>query len=123
MPISYTVDREQRILFSTWIGKITADDLRRHWATAFADPEALAIGRSLADVREASPALTGDEMAELVREIAAPRLAGRTWTVALLVAKPAQYGVSRQYQVFAEQFSRDSIFYDRDEAVRWLLAR
>ena len=34
---------------------------------------------------------------------------------------PVQFGVSRQYQVFAERYSADSIFGSEDEALRWLM--
>ena len=39
----------------------------------------------------------------------------------ILVERLLQYGISRQYQVFAEFFSHDSIFCDSDEGLQWLL--
>jgi hypothetical protein len=37
-----------------------------------------------------------------------------------VVARAVQFGVSKQYQVFAEAYSRDAIFDDYDTALRWL---
>jgi len=49
-------------------------------------------------------------------------LGGRDWRTATVTESPVQYGVSRQYQVFAEGFSVDAIFTDPDEAMTWLLS-
>lgn len=64
--------------------------------------------------------LVGKELSGLVAEVVIPVLKGLDWRTAIVVARPAQFGVSRQYQVFAQTFSTDQIFYDPDEALRWL---
>lgn len=63
---------------------------------------------------------SGEELSNLVRTVVLPVLKGRSWTSAIVVAGPAEFGVSRQYQVLSEQHSRDAIFYDFDEARRGL---
>lgn len=72
------------------------------------------------DLRGADIQFNGRELSNLVLNLVIPRLNGREWTTALVVQKQ-QFGVSRQYQVFAEQYSTDCIFYDPDEALCWLL--
>ena len=48
----------------------------------------------------------------LVRAVAVPGVNGKEWRTALLVGDPIQFGVSRQYQAFAEMYSNDAIFRD-----------
>jgi hypothetical protein len=85
------------------------------------DPEAIAIRRTHVDLRDASLEFTGAELASMVKSIAIPMLGGKGWKTALLIEKPVQLGVSRQYQVFAETYSEDAIFQDPEAAMRWLL--
>ena len=75
------------------------------------------------DLRDASIQFTGSELSGLVEAVVLPTLKGRNWTTAIVVGRPDQFGVSRQYQVFAERYSRDSIFHDYDTALQWLVGR
>ncbi len=122
MPISYSIDHLRQLVLVSWTGDITARHVRAHWKKMLADPEALAAGRSLADLRNCNFLLSGSELSSLVEEVAVPRLEGRKWKTALVIARSGQYGVSRQYHVFAERFSTDAIFEDYDKALDWILA-
>jgi hypothetical protein len=84
------------------------------------DPEALAIRKTLVDVRGSRLLFTGDEMSELVASVVVPLLDGRDWISAILLEQSVHFGVSRQYQMFAERYSKDSIFHDYDQALQWL---
>jgi hypothetical protein len=119
-PISYSVDLAQGVIFEVWRGDITAADLRRYWGTYLADPEVLSVRRTLVDMRAATILFSGNDLSNLVASVVIPALGGRDWKTAIVVEQPVQFGVSRQYQVFAERYSRDSIFHDPDEALRWL---
>lgn len=122
MPISYTIDYEHRIVRTVWTADVSADDVRSHWLTYLDDPMVMALRRTLTDLRAANLKFTGEELYELIRDVVVPRLEGVGWKTAILVAQPEQFGVSRQYQVFA-QYSEDSIFHDEARALAWLLAR
>jgi hypothetical protein len=119
-PISYVIDKELGVVMATWRGDITAADLKRHWERFFTNAEVLAVGRSVADVRDANFQFTGRELSNLVSEVVIPLLNGRSWRTAIVVARPAQFGVSKQFQVYAQLFSTDKIFYDLDAALRWI---
>jgi hypothetical protein len=121
-PIRYSIDDARGLIFETWEGAISAADLRRFLATYLADPKVLALRRTLVDLRLSEIRFTGDELMDIVHTIVAPRLQGAPWKTAILVSQPVQYGVSRQWQVFAQSFSKDSLFYDIDAALTWLLA-
>ena len=75
----------------------------------------------MVDLRAAEIRFAGQQLDDLVQALVVPKLNGLNWTTALVVNAPIQYGVSRQYQVFAERYSKDSIFNDYNEAEAWLL--
>lgn len=119
-PISYSIDRSLGVILEVWRGRVTAKDLQAYWQAYLADPEVMALRKTLVDLRDAEILFTGEELRSLVASVAIPMIGGRDWKSALLVAKPVQFGVSRQYHVYADSYSQDSIFYDREEALQWL---
>lgn len=120
MPISYSIDPELGVIRERWERAVSAADLREHWMRYLADPEVLAIRKTLVDLRHAQITFTSDELWFLIETVVVPKLGGRDWTTAIVTADRVQFGVSRQYQVFAESYSTDAIFDDEGEAVRWL---
>ena len=80
----------------------------------------MSIRRTLVDLRQAHIKFNGTQLSGLIASIVAPALQGKDWISALLVSESVQYGVSRQYQVFAEFYSRDSIFDDPEKAETWV---
>ncbi len=121
MPISYSIDQDRRLILEVWTGDITARVLRSYWRSYLADPQVLEIRRTLVDLRQCNLLLSGIEMWSLVDEVVIPALAGRDWKTAIVVASNDHYGFSRQYQIFAQRYSTDAIFQDRDRALRWIL--
>jgi len=120
MPIAYSISADEMIIHEKWTGPVSARDLKEYWSRYLQDPKVLAIRRTLVDLRDADILFTGNELSGLVHSIVLPALEGRNWISALLVGKPVQHGVSRQYQVFAEFYSRDAIFDDAATAEKWL---
>ena len=120
MPITYSIDAGVGVIFEVWTGQITADYLRSYWQAYLADPEVIELRRTLVDMREARIQFTGQELLSLVTSVVTPALQGLDWKTAIVIAHPVQFGVSKQYQVFAEHYSRDAIFENYDEALRWL---
>jgi len=120
-PISYSIDKTLGVIFEVWCGDVTAADLRHYWEAYLANPEVLALWRTLVDLRSANIRFTGEELSSLVSNVVIPVLKGRDWKTAIVVEQPVQFGVSRQYHVFAERYSTDCIFHNYDEALHWLL--
>lgn len=121
MPIEYVVDHSRNIVVETWAGTIDANALASYWRDYLTNPEVMSCRRTLVDLRDAQIAFTGSELSNLVQTIVIPALHGKRWASALVVAAPDQFGTSRQYQVFAETYSADSIFHDLRTAEDWLI--
>jgi hypothetical protein len=122
MPISYSVDHEKRVIFETWTGEIDATELASYWQRYLADPDVLSIRRTLVDLRHCRIRFTGAQLSHLVQGIVEPSLHGKDWKTAIVADSPVEYGVSRQYGVYAERYSTDSVFSDPDAALAWLLS-
>lgn len=120
MPITYTIDEAQGVIFETWTGEISSADLAEYWRRYLADPKVLALRRTLADIRGCNHQFTGEELDRLIHDLVIPVLKGRDWKTAIVAENGGQYGLSRQYQAFADSFSRDAIFSSPDEALAWL---
>ncbi|GFO66968.1 hypothetical protein GMLC_05470 [Geomonas limicola] len=123
MPISYSIDREMGVIFELWEGDISKKDLAEYWSTFLSDPEVLTIRKTVADIRKATPMFNGDDLSDLIHAIVHPAIDGLSWKTALVVENPHQFGVSRQYQVFAARYSQDAIFKDQASALQWLMQK
>ena len=121
MPATYCVDHSRPLVFEVWTGDVTARDVKSLWEKYLADPQVMAIRKTLADLRQAHLRLSGLELMELIEKVAVPGLHGLDWRTAIVVARPDQYGFSRQFQVFAEVYNENSIFQDYDKALAWIL--
>ncbi len=120
MPINYSIDHDTRVIFETWTGEVTAAALGEYWTRYMADPDVMDIRRTLVDLRECTILFKGSDLSNLIETIVTPRLKGRNWRTALVTGDPVQFGISRQYHVFAERYSHDSIFQDPASALTWL---
>ena len=120
MPITYSIDKRNGIILEVWTGEVSAMDLAAYWKRLLADPDALAIRRTLVDLRNCHIGFSGEQLFDLIRTVAEPMLNGRDWRSALLVGEEVHFGVSRQYQSFAQMYSKDAIFHDEDAALKWL---
>lgn len=120
MPIAYIVDHDRNLVIETWTGDVTRAELAAHWQTLLTDPAALAVRRTVVDLRQSTPLINGRDISDLIAGIVMPHLGNRHWITALVVDKPVMFGISRQYQALAERYSRDAIFHNIDDALAWM---
>jgi len=120
MPISYSIDRENRCIHETWTGMITAADLGDYWRRYLADPVVMVIRRTIVDLRPCRILFSGEQLAELVESIVVPLLDGESWRTAIVIGDPMQNEITRQYHVLAESYSRDSVFQTPEAAMEWM---
>ena len=87
MPIAYSIDRENGCVVETWTGDVTARDLTAHWRRYLADPEVLALRRTLVDLRHCRIMFTAAELSQLVERIVLPALHGMNWRTAIVLGR------------------------------------
>ncbi len=66
---------------------------------------------------------SGPEMEGLVTSVVLPVMKGRNWVTAIVVAQPVHVGVSNQYGVYADSYSKDARFTNADEAIAWVMTQ
>jgi hypothetical protein len=121
MPATYSIDHSRRLIFEVWSGDVTVRDVRSLWKKYLSDPQVMAIRKTLADLRHCNLLINGRDIMELVEKVAVPGLHGLDWKTAIVVDQPDQYGFSHQFQVFAEVYNKNSIFYDYEKALAWIM--
>ena len=121
MPITYKASNSEGIVTAVWIGDVSIADLREHLGRLLQDENAMALRKSLSDLRGAKLLFSEQELHLAVREVVAPLLKGRDWISAIVVRTPAQFQMGSKYQGVALAYSNDAIFSHLDEAKRWLL--
>ena len=120
MPVTYQVSNPDGFVKAVWIGDISSADLRDHLGRLLRDETAMALRKSLSDLRAATLLFSEQDLQLAVREVVAPLLKGKDWISAIVVRTPTQFQMGSKYQGFALAYSNDSIFSNLDEAKRWL---
>ena len=123
MPISYSVDSDRRLILSRWDGVVTENDMLAHWRKIFSDKAALAVRRSLSDLRGVDLQVSGDNVRILTSQLVQPVLEQGPWSTAMIVDQPVILGIFRQMQVYSRMPESTQVFTDESAALEWLLAQ
>ncbi len=121
MSITYSFDPNEKLIIEDWTGEVTADDLAAHWRIYLADRRVMALRRTLVDLRDAQICFNGSQLKVLIEDIVLPVLQTDDWKTAIVVKRSIEYGISKQYQLFADSYSKDAVFFDIDRARDWLM--
>ena len=122
MPIKRTTDQANRLTTLTAPGKITPEEVKKAVEAFIDDPPAKNI---LWDFREAIPSASFNadrtmEVASLSKSVIGARYDGKT---AFVVSSELTFGMCNTYMSQLQQrgaFHRTKVFYDMDEARKWL---
>ena len=120
MPITYTIDREQRRIKAFATGVISADDLHGLVRSLLADSGFVPGLRGLYDSSAAEPDITVLQLAEVAGEVRQllNRGLGR---IAIVAQSPATYRVAKTFTVLARAIGIDvDVFTELAAAEEWL---
>lgn len=113
-------DPEGRYVEAVCSGDVGPEELVAFRRMLYADPLAVRSRRALLDVREAEAHFGFSAIGGALYYAPVPAAETR-FRVAMLVATELQYGMGRQYQAIAYRSTVAEVFYDREEALAWLL--
>ena len=117
MPVRYVIHKELRLIMTVAEGRVTFDEAKAHQERLLEDPNFDRDFNELIDVTNVSDLdLSSDQVRNLSLSIPFVTNARR----AVVASRPAEFGVGRMYQAYFEKHSEVSVFYDRDEALKWL---
>jgi hypothetical protein len=120
MPITYTIDREDRRIHAVATGIIRAEDLHGLVRSLLADPGFVPGLRGLYNSSLAEPDITILQLAEVAGEVRQllNRGLGR---VAIVAVSQTTYRVAKTFTVLARAIGIDvDLFTELDEAEAWL---
>ena len=121
MPITFRIDKESGVVCTTIDGYVSTDEIIEGLRNIMNHPDFRPGLNGIADLRNSDlNTFSADvkRIAELLVEYRDKTGPSRT---AVLVSNDVTFGMTRVFQVFAEQSSVETaIFRDMEEAVQWL---
>lgn len=121
MPITYKIDWESSLIHTRCVGPVTFEEVEDHFRELDADALVPPRADVLLDMSEMSSIPETAQLKDVTAELA--RLKGRVeWGACAIVASgDTLFGMSRMFQVFAEeQLAVSRVFRDIGEARSWL---
>ena len=122
MPISYRIDRQLRIIFTTAHGILTDDELLAHKHRLMRDPNFEAGMVELSDIRGVDQlAVTSEGVRRFVEQdrLDADRLG--TYKLAIVAHQDVVFGMARMYETLTgENRPAVAVFRNMGEAKAWL---
>ena len=124
MPVKYKIDKANRIIRTRCIGPVTIEEVVDHFRVLERDPDCPDRVDVLLDLSEEISIPEKANLQKIAEEIR--RIRGRVQfgTCAIIVGTDALFGMLRMFEVFTEQYFRESfVFRTVDEAEVWLASR
>lgn len=117
MPVRYVIDKERRLVLTTGEGHVTIQEFHAHANQLRKDPDFDPRFNQLNDYTAGTDAVfSGDQLADFARQ----NLFSPESRRAIVVSKTHHYGIARQFEAYQEGRSIVRVFYNRDEALKWL---
>ena len=124
MPVKYQIDKANRIIRTRCTGQVTIEEVVNHFRELERDPDCPDHADVLLDLSEETSIPEKANLQEVADEIR--RIRGRVQfgTCAIVACTDALFGMLRMFEVFAEQYFRETrVFRSLDEAEIWLASR
>ena len=122
MPVTYTIDLERRLVFSSASGNVTAAEILNHQNLLMRDPDFDPTFRQLLDFSgTTNVSVSSDE----VRMLATRNFFARGSRRCIVAPTAEIFGLARMFQTFRELSGGEEeiqIFKDRNEAWHWLFS-
>ncbi len=122
MPISYSIDKNLGVVFTTATGRLTEEELLEDKRRLTSDPEFSPELVELSDIRAVTDlAITPEGVARMVMQDADDADKLSTYKLAIVVSEEVAFGLGRMYESMThENMPNVRIFRDMDEARGWL---
>jgi hypothetical protein len=124
MPVTYEIDRENRIIRTKCMGPVTIAELVEHFRILARDPSCPDRVDVLLDLSAQTTIPTKENLLEVTRAIHIVRGRVQFGSCAIMAYQDALFGMLRMLEVFAEPyFSETYVFRTKPEAEEWLASR
>ena len=122
MPIKYTINHSERVIYTTAYGKLTDDDLENFKLDLQNDPDFNPDYKELSDLRPVEQfEITPAGVEKFVSIDTANADINKKHIIAIIAPRDSEYGMARMYQMMTEINNPNiHVFRDFDEARQWL---
>jgi hypothetical protein len=120
MPLTFRVDKEQRILRSSGTGALTVADLLTYFAETRADPDYEPGMHRVMDLRGVTQLPSSDDIRSLAA-FARTKAPVETARMAIIASSDLAFGVSMMFKAFVGYGERLIVVRDEAEAMEWLM--
>jgi hypothetical protein len=121
MPIEYHVDHDLGIVRHRFSDELALADFQLFWRELLTDPEVPDPLLMLADLRDCTFLIHGEDVHRIVATTIEPMIGDRRWLAAAVVADTTQFGVTMQFTAYSYDLGVTEIFHDIDTALAWLI--
>jgi hypothetical protein len=119
MNVSYSIDKQRRLILTTAEGHVRFDDIRGHQDRLLADPE---FDASFDQLIDTTAAADFDISVDEARILAGRRIVSPESHRAFVATRPHIFGLGRMMEIYHEGLNHADVevFYSIDEALKWL---
>ncbi|HEY8258509.1 MAG TPA: hypothetical protein VIG08_12715 [Gemmatimonadales bacterium] len=124
MPVTYRIDQSERLIHTRCVGPVVLAEVRQHFIDLSQDPACSERLDVLLDLTAMTTLPASDQLRTVTGDIARLRPQIQFGFCAVIASAPALFGMSRMFEVFAEQyFTSVAVFRTEAEGVHWLEAQ
>jgi hypothetical protein len=124
MPVSYTIDAEEKLIHTRCFGNVTLDEVVAHFRTLERDPACPDTLDVFLDVRETTSLPFSGEISAVAVEISRVKKKVRFNACAVVATREALFGMLRMFSVVAgPYFQAIHVFRAASEAEEWLASQ
>ena len=121
MPILYHIDAAKRLIHTRCVGPVTPEEVSQHFAVLIEDPACPDRLDVLLDLSEMTSLPARDQLRDVTLIIARIRARVRFGRCAIIAPQDALFGMSRMFEVFAEEyFLATQVFRAVHDGTLWL---
>jgi hypothetical protein len=121
MPVTYTIDTQQRLLRTRCVGLVTFDEVVAHFQELGRDPECVGHLDVFLDVSETTSLPESGQVNAVSYEVQKIQEKVKFDACAILATRDALFGMMRIFEVAAQQYFREiRVFRVAAEAEAWL---
>jgi hypothetical protein len=124
MPVTYSIDPNEKLIRTTCVGEVTLDEVVRHFRELEQDPNCLQPLDVFLDLSETSSVPLPHEIGSVAAEIGRIRKTVRFNICAVVATRTALFGMLRMLEVIAgAYFTAFRVFRLTDQAEEWLASQ
>ena len=124
MPVTYTIDANQRLIRTRCVGDVTYDEVAAHFRSLVDDPDVPGYLDVLLDLSELGSLPETHQLENVARDVQKASAKVRFGACAIVAQRDALFGMMRMFEVIARTYFREiQAFRLMEQAESWLASQ